>query len=257
MKLLLRAAAYHWETHWSNPANFWSGVLGMIVNNVLTLLGIWAMLFAGKEALNDERDFFFLMNFIVMISYGFVHVFLGGISDLDKQINGGGLDLALTSPRSPFVLLSLTSSHLPAFGDLLMGILGVMMLGIRGGWLMLANGVVMAFCAIVVMYSFLLIVGSMAFWFRRTEAIYSVMINMFLAFNTYPVVNTAGGVRWVLFLLPVLMAGMIPAYYVLNPSWEVLAAEVGGSLLFAAFAKGVFYWGMRRYQSAAGLGLVR
>jgi ABC-2 type transport system permease protein len=258
MRLLLRSALFHFQTHWSNQAHFWSGVIGMMVNNSLTLLGIWAMLFAGKEALNQERDVFFVMNFLLMAAWGVVHVFLGGIGNLDKQINEGGLDLALTTPRSPFLMLSLTSSSLPAWGDLALGIAGLFAYAIKQhSFSLFLNGFLIGIFATLTVFSFFLAMGTLAFWFRRTEAAYSVLVNMFLAFNTYPVVNTSGGMRWVLFLMPALMTGMIPAHYILAPSWAVLAAEAVGSVLLFFLAKALFHLGMRKYQSSSVLGIQR
>lgn len=257
MRLVLRAVLFHFQTHWSNKGHFWSGVLGMIVNNSLTLLGIWAMLFAGKEGLSDERDTFLLMNFVLMIAYGFVHAFLGGVSSLDKQISEGGLDLALTTPRNPFFMLSITSSHLPAWGDLILGFFGLLAYAIFSNPWALFHGLLMAVFASLTMFAFLLVVGSLAFWFRRTDAAYSVLINMFLAFNTYPMPSTGTGMRWIIFLAPALMAGVIPATYILHPSWQILAGEIGGSILFYFIANRMFHFGMKKYQSSSVLGLQR
>lgn len=257
MNLLLRALRYHLQMHWSNQANFWSGVLGMIVNNALVLLGVWAMLFAGKAGLDDSRDQFFLMNFMIMLSYGSVHVIFGGISQLDRQINEGGLDLALVTPRNPILMLSITSSHLPAWGDLLLGFLGLLFFALRGQPWILVQGMALAAFAALTMYSFLLLIGTLAFWFRRTEAAYSVLINVFLAVNTYPVLASGTSLRWRLFLVPALMAGSLPAELLLNPSPRLVALEVGGSLAFYLIARAAFASGLKRYQSVSGLSLQR
>lgn len=258
MGLLFKAAKFHILTHWSNQAHFWSGVLGMLVNNLMTLLGIWAMLFAGKAELNPDRDLFFVMNFILMAAWGVVHVFLGGVGAVEQQINEGGLDLALTTPRSPYLMLSITRSSVPAWGDLALGILGLAVYAVKhASPALFLQGLLIAVFATITVYSFFLAMGTLAFWFRRTEAAYSMLVNMFLAFNTYPLIGTGGGFRWVMFLLPALMAGMIPAHYVLAPSWPVLLAEAGGSVLSYVFAIACFRLGMRKYQSASLLGVQR
>jgi ABC-type uncharacterized transport system permease subunit len=257
MRLLFRATYFHFQTHWANRGNFWSGILGMVVNNALTLLGIWAMLFAGKEGLTNERDLFFLMNFVLMTAYGIVHAFLGGIANLDKQINEGGLDLAMATPRSPVLLLSLTASHLPAWGDLAIGLAGLIFFALRSGPLFFFHCFLITSFATLAMFSFLLSVGALSFWFRRTEAAYSMLINMFLAFNTYPMLQSGSNLRWMLVLAPALLGGMIPAEYLLAPSLRVFLIEAGGSVIFGLTSWLLFQMGMKRYQSASVLGLQR
>ncbi|MGZ3694224.1 MAG: ABC-2 family transporter protein [Bdellovibrionota bacterium] len=257
MRLILTAIRAHFSQHWSSQSNFWSGVIGMMINNSLTLLGIWAMLFAGKTQFNEARNVFFLMNFILMTAWGFVHGILGGVASLDKQINEGGLDLAMTTPRSPFLMLSITRSDLPSWGDLALGLSGLLGFGMVFGVSYFFRGLLMIAFSTLVVYSFFLCVGCLAFWFRRTEAAYSVLVNMFLAFNTYPIFSDATVFRWAIFVTPALLAGLIPAKYVLQPTFSALALEAVGSLLIFLFARLVFALGLRRYQSAAGLGLQR
>lgn len=258
MRLLLKSALFHFQTHWSNKANFWSGILGMLVNNSLTLLGIWAMLFAGKDGLVEARDSFFVMNFILMLAWGLIHLFLGGIANLDTQISQGGLDLAMTAPRSPFFMLSLTSSQLPAWGDLILGAVGLGIFAVKWGGLFFAHAVFISAFASLALYSFFLFVGCLAFWFRRTEAAHSVLINMCLAFNTYPIFDGAGsGFRWGLFFAPILLVGVVPAAYLRDPSLYVLGIEAVGSILLFLAMRQLFFLGMKKYQSASVLGLQR
>jgi ABC-type uncharacterized transport system permease subunit len=229
----------------------------MIVNNSLTLLGIWAMLFAGKEQFNEARNNFFLMNFVIMAAWGFVHVFLGGVARLDTQINEGALDLAMTTPRSPFLMLSITRSDLPAWGDMLLGLIGLVGFSIYLGPVFFLRATLMTTFASLAIYSFFLCVGSLAFWFRRTEAAYSVLVNMFLAFNTYPIFSEGAGFRWAIFVMPALLGGVIPARYILNPSLRTLLIEAAGSIAFHLAARLIFALGLKKYQSASGLGLQR
>jgi ABC-type uncharacterized transport system permease subunit len=253
MYLIYRATVAHFKTHWSSQANFWAGILGMLVNNSLTLLGIWAMLFAGKTGLDAARDQFLVMNFILMFTWGIIHVFLGGLVELDSQINGGGLDLALATPRNPLLVLSLTSSSLPAWGDLILGLIGIIIFTFQLGPLFLVNAMAIGLFALIALGAVFLGVGSMAFWFRRTEAMTSVILNMCLAFNTYPIDTTGQAGRWMIFLLPLLLLGVMPANYVLNPTWELLAIEAAASIGFLLAMLLVFWVGQKRYQSSAAM----
>lgn len=256
MRLLLLAAKNHFLSYWSNQTNFWSGVLGMIVNNAITILGIWAMLFAGKSGYTQEQIFFFAMNFLLMVSYGCLHVFFGGITKLDQQINDGALDLVLMNPRDTIFTIGMTSSSLPAWGDIILGLVGLVALSFFTSILFLFHALLMISASFLATYAFYILVGSMAFFFRRIESASAVWVNIFLALNTYPVIDT-NRYKWVLFFVPVLLAGMIPAQYLLQPSLAVFSAEILASVVFFLMARLIFWWGMRRYQSQAGLGLQR
>ena len=216
------------------------------------------MLFAGKSGLDEIRDSFFVMNFILMFSWGIIHGLFGGIASLDEQITMGNLDLAMTTPRSPFFILSLSKSSLPAWGDVLLGVCGMAIYSIRFGWIFLFHSILISSFSILALYGFFLFVGSLAFWFRRTEAAHSVLINMCLAFNTYPIHNgNEGGYRWIVFFSPIMLIGVIPASYVLHPGWKILAIEMAGSIFLFYSMRLFFYFGMKRYQSSSVLGLQR
>lgn len=252
--LLIKFAKYHVASQWSSQGNFWSGIIGMLVNNYLTLLGIWAMLFAGKPSLNAVSEIFFITNFILMLAWGLVHVFLGGVTNLDQQITEGALDYALTSPRSPFFILSLTRSHLPAWGDIILSLVGLIFFSFSFGFVFLIQSLFISIFATLALYSIFLFMGCLAFWFRRTEAIHSVLINICLAYNTYPIVDTGTGMRWLLFLLPMLFIGVVPATFILMPTLPIVLYEIIGSLVFYFLVRKFFYYGLKKYQSSSALG---
>jgi ABC-2 type transport system permease protein len=249
---VFRAAIFHFRTHWSNQANFWSGITGMLVNNSLILFGIWAMLFAGKSHLNESRDGFLMMNLILMLAWGCLHVFGGGATTLDTQITQGHLDSAMTTPRAPLLVLSLTSSYLPAWGDMLLGFIGILAFSFRLGPVFFLHALLISIFATLALLAVYLFIGCLAFWFRRTDNAHSVLVNICLAFNTYPVYEGSGaGPRWMIFILPLLLSGAVPAAYLVNPSLKMLALEAGGSVVMFFLARAVFHRGLRRYQSAS------
>jgi ABC-2 type transport system permease protein len=249
--LLLKFAKFHLAAQWSSQTNFWSGVIGMLVNNYLTLLGIWAMLFAGKSILDPLRDTLLITNFILMFAWGLVHIFLGGIANLDHQITEGALDYTLATPRSPFFILSLTQSHLPAWGDLILGLLGLIMFSLKLGFVFFIQSLFISIFATLALYAIFLLMGCLAFWFRRTEAVHSVLLNICLAYNTYPIVDTGTGMRWLFFLLPILFVGVVPAAFIISPAWPILLYEVAGSLILFLLTKKVFFVGLKKYQSSS------
>jgi ABC-type uncharacterized transport system permease subunit len=255
IQLIAKFSKCHLASQWSSQSNFWSGVIGMLVNNYLTLLGIWAMLFAGKPALDSLSETFLITNFILMLAWGAVHIFLGGVSNLDQQITEGALDHALIAPRSSFLLLSLNKSHLPAWGDLILGFFGLFVFAFRFGFLFFLQSIFISIFAIIALFAIFMFIGSLAFWFRRTEAVHLVLVNICLAYNTYPIVDTGTGMRWLLFMLPILFIGVVPAAFVVQPDLNIMVYEIIGSLLFYLLVRQTFYFGLRKYQSNSGMTL--
>ncbi|HPI41137.1 MAG TPA: ABC-2 family transporter protein [Pseudobdellovibrionaceae bacterium] len=254
MRLIRLAISAHLRTQWSSQFNFWSGVLGMLVNNFMILVGVWAMLFAGKEQFLQERNNFFIMNFVLMFSWGVLHVFFGGITNLDQQIHKGFLDISLTHPRSPLLSMALTQSYLPAWGDVILGGVGLAVFAYQLGWMFFIGALIMTISSFVALFAIYVLIGSLAFWFRRTETAYSMLVNMFLAFNTYPVIDgSVLSLRWTTFLIPLLLIGAIPSTYLQQPSVEVFLIEVVGSILLVLISYGVFRMGLLRYKSTAGI----
>ncbi len=239
----------HFLAQYSTPANFWSGVLGMIINNVLVLLGLWAMLFANREGVGEEQDYFLTVNFLIMLAFGVLHALLGGLGDLAAQINEGQLDLVLVQPRDALIQLALSRSEITAWGDIFLGLLGLGVLSWQKGWLFCFHVSLMACCALAAFVFLHVLIGALAFWLRRTEIISNVAINVIMGLNFYPVFDRFRGWKYVMFFLPMTMVGVIPTHFILHPNVNLIFIELASLMLFAILAKLVFRWGLRHYQS--------
>ncbi len=244
--------------HWSTPAHFWAGVIGMFVNNFLALFGVWAMLFAGKPELAVQCDAYLVLNLLTMLTFGLLHVFLGGLTELDKQVVDGGLDSVLVSSRNPLLMMSITQSHLPSWGDVLMGGVGLVILGVRGGFVFSFELLLMVICSFIGFACVFTLLGCVPFWFSRPERLNPVLINVVLAFNTYPaLLDYPNRFRWFLVLGPVAVVGLIPTEFLSHPSLSVLALEVLGVVMVVSLTLVLFSLGLKRYQSTPMISLRR
>lgn len=251
MRLLIKSIQFHFLSYWSTPLNFWSGVIGMLVNNILTLLGVWAMLFAGKSQLDSSRDLFLITNFVMMTAWGLVHIFLGGVRSLDQQIQRGSLDLILTTPRSLFLMSAITASSLPAWADLILGIFGLFALSLNYGGFFLFHSFYMIILATLALFSLFILIGALTFWMNRTESLIDVLVNIILVFNTYPIFQNNFENKLFIFVIPILLAGVIPAQLIIAPSIKIFLLEFCGSFLLYFFCTSVFKLGLKKYQSSS------
>jgi ABC-2 type transport system permease protein len=249
------ASRFHFNSYWSTQSNFWSGVLGMILNNILVLVGIWAMVFTGKTDQKDAELAFLSMNFILMASWGIVHLLMGGLTELDQQINDGRLDLTLISPRAPLAVAMHSHFHLPSLGDLVFGLIGIAILGFQNGLPFFVRSLVMVSSSCFALIGLFVLMGSISFWLRRTDAISNLIINVSLSFNVYPVIPIQqlglNSPKWILFVFPFLLLGVVPTRYLIEPTSAWLLTQLLGSLLFFCIAILVFKTGLRRYQSVS------
>lgn len=250
MKLLWLAFLAHFNSHRSTATNFWSGIIGMIVNNILVLVGVWAMLFAGKEHASTQGRFFLLVNFIIMILWGVFHIFMGGLRELPALIHNGGLDIHLLSPRPQWISVSITASDLPAWGDVFVGALGLAYFSIQGGFFFFAYLLLNLLISLFALIFFFLALGSLSFWFRRSEILNNCLVQMMLAINTYPIVDRQQNFKLFLFLFPSLTLGILPATLLEAPSMTTFAWQGLGCLILFMASWFLFKFGLKRYQSS-------
>lgn len=97
--------------------------------------------------------------------------------------------------------------------------------------------------------------GCLAFWLRRTDTINSVLLNICVAFNAYPLVDLGSSFRWSILIIPLFFISVIPAHYVLNPNLKVFLVEGIGSLLLYGCAYAIFKFGLKKYQSSSAIAL--
>ncbi len=251
IRLWILASRAHLRAHWSSPSHFWSGFLGMLVNNAIALGTIWAMLFAGRPELGEQSAAYACMTLVNMTAWGFLHIFLGGWIELGSQIDGGGLDSALMTPRPALVMTSITQSYIPAWGDLVMGLGGLVILAtVKYGPLFFLQGLLMSALAAAALSGIFILIGSVGFWARRNERLTNTLVMMVISVNSYPVFDSLGdSLKWLLLFAPVTAVGVIPARFLLHPDAATLATEASGAFLLFGLGAGIFRRGLHRYQS--------
>jgi len=81
-------------------------------------------------------------------------------------------------------------------------------------------------------------------------------INALLTFSLYPAEIFPGAIQWLLYtLIPAAFVGSLPAGLLSEFSWGRLAVLVAFAAGIALAARGVFRWGLRRYESGNLVGV--
>jgi ABC-2 type transport system permease protein len=194
--------------------------------------------------------------FMTVFSLHFIFLYpnLDGISTL---VNSGKLDLVLTKPISPQVLLSfrrLSFEELGSFATAQCLLWGL----ILTGTIPISAAQVVAFlfalaCAFLLVYSVFVMFLALAFWFEKLDNMSDLLWSMF-GLCRYPVDVFPGWLRLIFRnILPIAFVTTVPARALLAPL-EPLILLQGGALATIFFLLACTFWRriLRTYSSAGG-----
>lgn len=194
-----------------------------------------------------------------------VHIFIGGVIKMIVQPNmvrlmddivEGTLDYMLTKPEDAQLLVSVREFRFWQIVDVVVGlvVIGWGLIDLRGA-ITVANSatfLVTLLFGSLILYSFWLMIASLAFWFTRIHDIVTIFETMYQA-GRWPIGVYPSWLRLILtFLIPVAFAVTIPA--------EAMTARLTLTTLLgaAALAVGLFVvgrliwrWGLSNYAGAS------
>ncbi len=109
--------------------------------------------------------------------------------------------------------------------------------------LLIANGA-------LIITAFALLLGSLSFWFVKTEMFGEHMLNATINFGLYPDGIFKGAVKFLLcYVIPTGMMIYKPVRIMTEPDLGGLAVVAGYAFLLLAAAVTVFYRGLKKYSS--------
>ncbi len=226
-------------------------ILGMMLNNSIYFL-VWVVFFDRfKQVRGWGVDEMFLVFGISALAFGIVMVCFGNARMLSEVIARGNLDYYLSMPR-PVLLHTLASRSITSgMGDIAYGLLSFLFAGPRDVYTVL-RFVVGGLLATAVFLSFMVLMHSLSFWSGYVRAFVDLAVNAMLSFAIYPITLFDGTARFLLFtIMPAALMGAVPAEFVRAFSWERLLELTAGALVLLALSIGVFYRGLRRYESGS------
>ena len=226
---------------------------GMMFNNFIYFV-IWMIFFDRfKEVRGWGINDMYITYGVIASSFGLVSVFFGNSFLLGDIINNGRLDYYLSLPRP--VLLHAVSSRMMSsgVGDLIYGFLSYALSG-QFTWDGLLRFILAILLGAVVFASFLIIVNSAAFWLGIVSSFSNMMVNAIITFGIYPYSLFDNYAKLILFtVIPAALMGAMPAEFVTQFTWQVLAKLLLGSIVFLVLAITVFHHGLKRYESGSAI----
>jgi ABC-2 type transport system permease protein len=224
-------------------------MFGMALNDV-AMLFFWGVFYTMFGALNGWALHDVLTLYaMVAANYAIGNIIFGNCFSLGRIIATGGLDYYLALPASPLLHVLVSHMEVPAWGDLLFGIVlfAVLWGANPAAWLLFLMGAIVGTLALV---AFAIVLGSLAFFLGNADSLSGLGINAITTFSMYPIDLFPLALRLLLYtLIPAAFLSSIPATLVRDFDWTVLLAYAAGGVALVLGARWVFYRGLRRYES--------
>jgi ABC-2 type transport system permease protein len=225
---------------------------------IATYLGIVGVVFSQTDSLGgwSPAELTGLVGVYFLVMGAINLVIAPSLQRFLEDIVTGNLDYTLVKPEDAQLLVSIGEFRVWKLIDVTLGVV-VLVVAIVWqaagiGWpTALGFGVAML-AGSAIIYSFWLMLATLAFWFIRVENILQVFWSMYLA-GRWPIGIYPGWLRWTLTLVvPIAFAVTVPAEAI---SGRASAAALAGAVLLALglLAASRWFWrhGLKHYSGAS------
>lgn len=234
---------------------FGAQVFIMFANDCLWLLFWWSYFHQFPLVNNWQQTDVVVLWSISALAVGMVSALFGNAPRLASLIMNGGLDAYLGMPRAVLLHICISASDPASWGDVLFA-LGAYVVFLHPGLANLLIFFLLTSLSGLIFFSFLVIVGSFAFFLGNTEGLTQQLVGALVTFATYPMNIFNGTVRILLFtVIPAGFISFVPLQLLHRFTWPLMGAMSGFTLLSVLGAVGFFHLGLRRYESGNLLGM--
>ena len=235
--------------------SFWVQIFTMVANDSLWLFFWWTYFHQFPLVHGWQATDIVVIWAVSACGYGICMGVFGNAPKLATLIMNGGLDAYLGMPRYVLLHVCISASDPTAWGDIIFAVSSYLLL-LHPGLLQIGLFVVLVPMSAFIFASFLVILGSLAFFLGNTEGLAQQLLGNLVTFCTYPMNIFNGVVRLLLFtVLPAGFISFIPLQLLHQFTWPLLGGMVGFTLLIVLMAATVFHLGLRRYESGNLLGM--
>jgi ABC-2 type transport system permease protein len=189
-------------------------------------------------------------------------LFLENCQDFSHQVRTGKLDTILLQPIDEQFLITMRRVDWSTLPNVLMGV-GVMLISLQRAEalrvepMQIGLFLVAFLCAVLLAYSFLLVLTSSAVWMVRNQSLMELWW-LFSSLMRYPREVFMESWAWPIgrvftFVVPVMLTISVPAEIMVRPisSWKYCAWLIIATLLMLVFSRAFFRRALQRYRSAS------
>lgn len=248
LRITMLSIKYAFMRELLNKVTFITNVIFMVLNNACMIVQ-WIILYSLKDNFGG-----YTFNQVLLLwgfaagTYGVSHFFFKDAYNLSETINSGKLDVYLVQPKN--VLLSTITSNVEtsALGDFVYGFIMLIIYGLT-----FQNLFLFIFFSItggLILTSVAVILGSLSFWFNKTETIVETGNSLMVNFATYPDGIFKGFVKILLFtLIPVGLANYLPVKIITKFDLGLTIIVLLFTIFIVTLAFIIFNKGLKRYSS--------
>lgn len=232
-----------------NKVTFISNVVFMMLNNASMIIQ-WIIIFGVKNDVgNYSLKQIILLWGITSGCFGVAHFFFKNAFNLSEIINTGQLDNALCQPKNVLLSVITTDIRVSALGDLLYAYVMFFIYGFSiKGFLLFT---LLIITGGLINTAFVVILGSLSFWFGRTEAIVDTSQTVMVMMGTYPDGIYSGVIKILLYtIVPLGIVAFIPVNIMTLFNPLLLGCIIVYTILIIAFAFFIFNAGLKKYSSS-------
>lgn len=236
-------------------AAFWMQIFAMLGNDCLWLLFWWSY-FQQFPMVNgwQQTDIVVIWS-VSALGVGLGNAVFGNAARLAQLIMNGGLDAYLGMPRYVLLHACISATDPAAWGDVIFA-LGAFAILVHPSLPTLMLFLLLGILVSLIFASFLVILGSLAFFLGNTDGLTQQMVGTLVTFSTYPMGIFKGAVRVILFtIIPAGFISFVPLQILHQFSLLLFGGMLGFTLLFLFGGAGFFHLGLRRYESGNLLGM--
>jgi ABC-2 type transport system permease protein len=237
--------------------NFFIQLLQSFLNLGISVAGL-AVIFSYTDTLGGwQPDEVLALVGVYFLVGGMIGLVIQpAMEQLIESVRTGTLDFTLTKPGDAQLIVSIQRVEIWKLIDIVLGfgvlVTALIRLGEKVGGGQATEFIAMLFAGAVIIYSFWLILATLAFWFVRVENILVIFQSMYEA-GRWPISLYPGWLRYGLtFIVPVAFATTVPAEALTGRlSWGTLLGAV--ALAVVLFTASRVFWrvGLRHYSGAS------
>ena len=232
-----------------NKTSFIMNILFMILNNASFIIQ-WIVIYSLKE---DVGGYTFnqvlLLWAIAASTYGFSHFIFKKSYSLSDVITNGKLDSFLVQPKNVLISTITSDIEVSALGDILYGYIVLIISGFTVTKFLLFT--LFSMTGTIIMTDIAVLLGSLSFWFGKSDMIADTGNSLMANFSTYPDGIFKGVARILLLtIIPVGLTSYFPIWIMTEFNLKLTFVIIGITIVLTILTFVVFYRGLMKYSSS-------
>ncbi len=190
IRIYSRLELLHLRSHLEYEADFWIGIIGMLLTHAARFIFVWALFTRVPVIAGWSLWEVALLYGLSIIPRGLVELLYNGQSALMPLVNQGDLDLILTRPVSPALQVITQLSSVNGFGNIILGLAIVIraLAELHLAWTIWQYGflVLTVFGGVLLIGSIDFVANCIVFWEPMTNRAFPFLVQSLAEFAKFP-----------------------------------------------------------------------